>query len=768
MKKSKSLGSKLPFILYHALAILACVVVCLVSPRSFETNFMDMIPSYRMDKTMVMAEEAFTANQDRSVTFYVGGAGFEQAKSTTDELIRELEASGLFDELSLGSESYDIGNLRSFIAENAHLLLSEATSNEILKDPQARVDESLAKIFGAFTVASLSSLDSDPFLLSEDVLSSYISKAGSLTPFSPNDGYMMSRTDDGVWIMFSGMLSEKAASVGNSKGIRTFFNVCDTVQGRHPDCPIVYSGIALHSCESAANSQREILFITVFSIAAILALFLVLGRNLHVLKLFIVSLVLSLTSAICMLLVFFGNIHVMTLIFGTTLIGTCIDYSIHFYVRYARREEGEDGHCVLSKLFKSLTIGFVSTALCYLLLLFSPYPILRQIAVFSFAGLLSSYLTTLFLYPSIIRPNMVNRSSYLAREDRRLSMPRPLIYIIAAAATVLLAISLPHLKIKNNIAGLYTPSERLMACETKASQILGYESTTYAIIAADTADEALEQTSMVCRGLDGLVAEGKLDGYIASSLFIPSKDVQLKSLEAARSLLPYLDEMCDILGIDDKSKEAYRAKVLEGGLMTMENLPESLSGLISNVSLGLVNGSHCEVVILRNAEDAEAVKAIVSQLPNAHYFQTAVDVSTQLDELTRIIVILFSVAFAVILVLLVVVFGPGKGIRMALAPYSMIVVTICTSWMFGLYIDFFYAVGMVLVVGLGLDYIVFACEGGKGASRKAILMSFITTELSFGTLLFSSFKPVHIFGLAVFVGIGAAFLFAMASVGDRK
>ena len=47
-------------------------------------------------------------------------------------------------------------------------------------------------------------------------------------------------------------------------------------------------------------------------------------------------------------------------------------------------------------------------------------------------------------------------------------------------------------------------------------------------------------------------------------------------------------------------------------------------------------------------------------------------------------------------------------------------------------------------------------------------MSFITTELSFGTLLFSSFKPVHIFGLSVFVGILAAFLFAMASVRDGK
>ena len=763
-----STRTKLPFLVYHALALVLCLVVCLLRPPKFETNFMDIIPSFHVDETMVQAEGAFTANQDRSVTFYIGAKSFGMARETTEKLVDSLDESGLFDELSLGSDNYDITALQSFISENAHLLLDAETANRILEDPSAFVDQSLATIFGAFTVSSLANLDQDPFLLSEPVLVDYIEKASALTSFSPSEGYMVSEKDGDVWIMFTGLLSDKAASVANPKAIRDFFRICDSVQEQYPQSRIVYSGIALHSCESAANSQREITFITVFSIAAILALFLVLGRNLHILRLFLISLVLSLSSALAVLFIFFRSLHVMTLIFGTTLIGTCIDYSIHYYVRYAAKSEGEDGYNVRSKLLKSLSIGFGSTILCYILLLLSPYPILRQIAVFSAAGLLSSYLTTLFLYPALIRPNMVNHRSYLAKPDHGIRMPKNLILFIALGATALLAISLPHLEIKNNIADLYTPSDRLLECETMASKILGYESTSYAIVAEDTDEKAHETVARLSSELEKFVEEGKLEGYVSSSLFVPSSQMQRRSLEASRSLLPYLEEVSDILGIGQKERDDYRIKLEEGRLVSKDDLPESISKMVGNVSLGEVNGSYCEVVILRNVSDSKSIVALMESCNNAHYFQTAVDVSTQLDELTRIIMILFSIAFVVILVLLAFAFGPKKGLRMALAPYSMLVVTICASWIFGLKIDFFYAVGMVLVVGLGLDYIVFACEEGRSGSKKAILMSFVTTELSFGTLLFSSFKPVHIFGLSVFVGIMAAFMFAMASVRDEK
>ena len=123
---------------------------------------------------------------------------------------------------------------------------------------------------------------------------------------------------------------------------------------------------------------------------------------------------------------------------------------------------------------------------------------------------------------------------------------------------------------------------------------------------------------------------------------------------------------------------------------------------------------------------------------------------------------MFIIAFAAIIIVLVVLFGWKKGLAMSLAPYTVLTATIGLMALLGFKLDFFVAVGLVLIVGLGLDYMVFA-SSSKNGSKKAIALAFITTELSFGSLVFSSFTPVHIFGLTVFIGILVAFLCAIGA-----
>ena len=52
-------------------------------------------------------------------------------------------------------------------------------------------------------------------------------------------------------------------------------------------------------------------------------------------------------------------------------------------------------------------------------------------------------------------------------------------------------------------------------------------------------------------------------------------------------------------------------------------------------------------------------------------------------------------------------------------------------------------------------------ESGEKLNALAVLISFATTELSFGAIALSSFAPVHIFGTAVFVGLFAALFGSM-------
>jgi len=84
----------------------------------------------------------------------------------------------------------------------------------------------------------------------------------------------------------------------------------------------------------------------------------------------------------------------------------------------------------------------------------------------------------------------------------------------------------------------------------------------------------------------------------------------------------------------------------------------------------------------------------------------------------------------------------------------------------GIPLEFFSITGMILVFGLGLDYVIYMVENEKRSDTSvnarlepfAILLSFLTTAVSFGALALSSFVPVHMLGLSIFLGLTTAFL----------
>jgi predicted exporter len=79
--------------------------------------------------------------------------------------------------------------------------------------------------------------------------------------------------------------------------------------------------------------------------------------------------------------------------------------------------------------------------------------------------------------------------------------------------------------------------------------------------------------------------------------------------------------------------------------------------------------------------------------------------------------------------------------------------------------EFFSVTGLILVFGLGLDYIIYMMENEKKATAElkilepfATMVSFVTTIISFGALALSSFKPVHLIGLSIFIGLTTAYI----------
>jgi predicted exporter len=74
----------------------------------------------------------------------------------------------------------------------------------------------------------------------------------------------------------------------------------------------------------------------------------------------------------------------------------------------------------------------------------------------------------------------------------------------------------------------------------------------------------------------------------------------------------------------------------------------------------------------------------------------------------------------------------------------------------------FNLMGLMLVLGVGVNYAVFLREGGvrAAATLAGVLLSAGTTLLSFGLLAFSSMPALSGFGLTLLLGIGFSVLLA--------
>ena len=118
-----------------------------------------------------------------------------------------------------------------------------------------------------------------------------------------------------------------------------------------------------------------------------------------------------------------------------------------------------------------------------------------------------------------------------------------------------------------------------------------------------------------------------------------------------------------------------------------------------------------------------------------------------------------------IFIILTIYYSWKKALKIISVPLLIILVTSSVFALLKTKLEFFSVTGMILVFGLGLDYVIYIIENEKNSESKTsrlepftIALSFATTIISFGALALSSFKPVHLIGLSISIGLATAFI----------
>lgn len=218
----------------------------------------------------------------------------------------------------------------------------------------------------------------------------------------------------------------------------------------------------------------------------------------------------------------FPKLHIMTLVFGSSLIGVVVDYALHFFcdglgLPHWTPRRG------LSYVLPGIGFGLLTSLLGYAGLGFSPFPGLREMAVFSALGLVVSWLTVVMLFPVLLarfQPQhqfgMLSLAGYWQRSwPERLNRHR---LSLSAAFALLLIGGLSQLQAQDDVRLLQSAPTAITAADAEIRRLLpiGRDNQFFLVTGANPS-EWYQNEQRLLADLAPLCEQGKLRQYDASA-----------------------------------------------------------------------------------------------------------------------------------------------------------------------------------------------------------------------------------------------------------
>ena len=766
------------WLFFHLAIVLFFAINFFVKPGriGIDADLFNMLPKSSAAKSIQAADEKLTEITGQNVFILVANRSFEKAREAAVSAYSQLENSKNFTSISLYNDLGSLDDVTEFLFKYRWSLLDDNTIAHLDSPGGAEnfAMNALGSIYGGFNMLPLDNLEQDPFMLAEHDLMNYLAAVQqSGVAMSVKDGVLASEHEGTWYVMIRGVLSKQGAALASKdNGVSEIYNVCGALE--KDGTRFIYSGTPFHSHESSNSASREITIISTVCMLAVIIMIIFVFKSGIPLVVSVSSILISILTAVLATLGVFHKMHILTLVFGTSLIGSCIDYSIHYFTHWAGNSKLKDGREIRAELLPGLSLAILSTSLCYIILLFAPFNLLKQMALFSLVGLISSYLTTICIYPYIPMPKgerkiYFNKWFKPAKNPKRKQMiGRIVITALFVVSILSIVICRKNLRIHNDLNNLYAMEGDLLADEIEANTIIQYNPTGWFIIAGDTAEQALENEEFV-RNEIAKVSKEKV-GYLCTSLFIPSIEKQKASRAACENLLALADFQYEALGYDPSDAVQLRADFNKSSndFVSFENgnIPEFILESISSCWLGEVDGKYYSVLLPNKITDAAAFEKISENNENVFFINKMADMGKDLDKLTIMVLKFFAIAYVIMYIVLRLFYKRKNALKIISVPLLIVLVAAAVFAIFKINLEFFSVTGLILVFGLGLDYIIYMMENEKDRAVDrdktleplAIMLSFITTIISFGALALSSFVPVHLIGLVIFLGLATAYV----------
>jgi predicted exporter len=602
------------------------------------------------------------------------------------------------------------------------------------------------------------------------------------------------RSESGVWVarqapralLLATTRADGADLDGQQRALAAIRSTFDAVAT--PGLRLVVSGAGRFAVDSRERIKAEVERLAILGSVIIVALLLLAFASLRALLVALVPVATGVVAGIAAVSLVFGQVHGMTLGFGTTLIGEAVDYAIYFLVQ-ARGGSGSSERW-RRESWPTVRLGLFTSLIGFAALVFTGFPGLAQLGVFSIAGLAAAAATTRFVFP-VIAPDGAPGAGFRRQLGRFMraaaaTLPRArsaIVVLAVLAAAALVAVPSPW---RGELASLspVAPADLFLDAALRAD-LGAADAGTLVAVSAPSEQGALEATEAVGVRLDKLVAAGVLQGYDSPARLLPSAATQAHRVAA----LP-----------DAATLGARLAEATAGGPLPASRLAPFIADVaaartqapierrdLGGTALGVavdalrVPGDATRpwraLINLQSNEgeqlDAELIRSAVVDVPGAR----VVAVKAELDAIYARFLAAAEWqaalgAVAVLGLLALRLKSVSRLVAVALPVAAATLVVLAALTLAGTALGILHLVGLLLTVAIGSNYALFFDHLREQAevdsdTLASLLLANLTTVASFALLASSDIPVLQAVGIVVAPGAFLCLVFSAALLGRR-
>lgn len=723
------------------------------SGLQIDTNLRSLSPSFTVDAAVNQALNKMSADVAQKFILVLVHPDEELLLEASDSLrelienntnaIRYVDQSALLD-----------GYVEQLKQHPFHILGAQAQAVLTGQDAAQILKSGESNLYGSGGMLRLLPLENDPLGFANEYAVNLLDR---LALNSSDEVQVVKRADEDLFIAAHMLqISSDALEMKQQDlALASINQFILQLKQQHPDVEVLRSGILFFAADAAQSARADIETISTGSMIGVLLLILWIFRGPRALLLPALSIGMGLAFAFSICHFWFGSIHVLTLVFGSSLIGVVVDYALHFYYFQAHHPQSENR----LPLYRALFLSLLTSVIGFSALAWSGLAALQQVAIFAVLGLIYAWLMVIALGHYLTRGVKVYDSSLqkIVRNLLRLFGKVPSRWIVPAVVLLLIAgFSLKgfNLPVSDSPRSFFVANAQLIAQEQQVGAwVATHEPASFIVVQGASAQQVYEridavQTIMGDQGKQFLgvqqffpaPAQQQTNYQLNAPLYGAGQLAQtfihqhgLSEISASRLSLAYAQQKNNLLNPAD----FFNRQDLALPPLWIQN-KDSLNAFL----------------LIPKGLDTERIASELGAIEGASFFSAMQDSEASMKVLRQSALELLLLALVLMALLLLARYHWKKMLQLIAIPVFAVSASLVLFGLLNIPLTLFHVMALFLVVGLGMDYVIFIAEMAENTveTLSAVAISSTTNLLSFGLLGLSILPAVSAFGIALFIG----------------